>query len=133
MYNAKIFDQTIAEMSANLGLAPDEMYDMVIDNAHAWLMEWTGSEEAVKTWEATPEFWVWWRSLWLDTDMLHLSRLNDCHFEYIRNEGIGLDQYQKWHDPKLIQASPNSVVYESFHRMVKHMAGACKQAINFII
>lgn len=133
MRNSEIFDNTIREMATLLGIDKGEMYDMVLDNARAWLMEWTGDRTAAEVWEATPEFWVWWRSLWLDTDLLHLDRLSKLDLLEIRMHGDGMEQYRRWHDPRLICTSPNSAVYESFHRLVKHMAGACEKAMSFII
>lgn len=127
MYNAKLFDNTIAEMSQRIGIDTDEMYDMVIDNARDWLMDWTGDEESTKAWESTPEFWAWWRAIWMDTDLLYLG--DPGMLEYIKEQGDGLINYRMWHSPSRIRARPNSVVYESFHKLVKSITQKVKSII----
>jgi hypothetical protein len=134
MYNGKLFDQKIDEMAGHLGIDPVDMYDLVIDNARAWLLAWTGgNEDTARLWEATPEFWAWWRSLWLDTDLMHLDRMSKLDLLEIRRHGDGMAQYRRWHDPGLIEARPNSVIYESFHRLVKRMGTAYRELAASIL
>ena len=133
MYNGRLFDKKIEELAAHLGMDPPDMYDLVIDNARLWLTDWTGSADAARVWEVTPEFWVWWRSLWLDTDLLHLDRLSKLDLLEIRRSGRGPKLYARWHDPRLIEATPNSVIYESFHKLVKQMGRAARELAASIL
>jgi hypothetical protein len=120
----KNFDQHISQMAKHMNIDAERIYNMFLDTADTFLADYTGSTGAAEVWKATPEFWAWWQQIWEGRDRMVLNR----YPERITAHNA-FKMYTVWHDPKMLNARPNSVVYDGWKRTMKEKKILIKQLI----
>ncbi|WP_420581971.1 hypothetical protein [Reichenbachiella sp.] len=113
-------DQQICE---SLGIDQDQLFWLKLKHGCEFLQVWIGEEFAhdIKLMEKLPEYWAWWQQIWYNEDKRYLSK-----FKYHQ-----LGSYINHHAPERIAYRPNSVVSESYHRLIKSLAAPRGVESNF--
>jgi hypothetical protein len=108
--------QKICEVT---GLSQEELFEMQVNEAVDFLWDWIGKEDeaSIQVMISTPLFWVWWLQDWNNHDKRFLANLNpDLDITFLKP--VIIHEYRFTLRTRNI-AEPNSVVLESFHKMIK--------------
>lgn len=122
MLNAEQFDEHMERVASLLGVKIDKMYDLILDHGRLWLLDHTGDHKYVAMWESLPEFWVWWRQIWMQIDDALFAPNGPIKLDgsVIYHAGL-YDYYVKAHTPGNIKWIPTHVVFAKFHQLLKKM------------
>lgn len=118
----KDFNKHVEKMAQHLTMSEEAIYNMFLDTADEYLISYAGTKNAANIWKATPEFWGWWKQVWLNRDNMVLRRYPERIRAHNRQQ-----LYKIWHDPQFIHMTPNSIVYDGFMRTMKEQNVLIKQ------
>lgn len=121
MNTPKVINILTADVCRCLGISQEDIFWLQVENGGRFLAGWIGEEhpDHIAIMKQTPEFWAWWRQLWANRDRTMLAAIGKLTALELKQEGKAWEYYRQFHGMSIKCMTPNSVVMEGYHRMLK--------------
>lgn len=113
--DAKKADELRAEVAQLLCVSEEEITNSMLDAGLDYLRDFLG-EGDVQSFAAIPEYWSWFRLMWLNADLhfVNAMKRKPGLLTGIKKHGVGLETYAKHHWYEMKEKRPVSSVLSLF-------------------